>query len=287
MRAVLLVCVGALTSTTHAGALRQSVGFHSDVLQYLGPFPTIASLTLGVTRPFRLRPFLPSRPPPPGVPPPQVRTLDIPLRHNSLLVMHAGCQEAFKHAVPPVKGGMDLFRVPRAARGALSDEERREVESTGYRERINVRRLSLSRARSWPPRPHPFGSGRANAPRPAPAQLTFRHYRPDFAPLSSTSPAGYMGTPKCACGVPCTLRPDGRGRARASLERGAGAGATPDKDQDRDRDEMLFFWVCNAGAQNEGRGCGYWRVLDMEKEGRGRWFAGRRENRREGDDVQV
>ncbi|GAA5855309.1 hypothetical protein JCM9279_001943 [Rhodotorula babjevae] len=204
---------------------KESVGFHSDVLQYLGPYPTIASLTLGVTRTFRLRPFLPSRPAAPGAPPREVRTLDIPLRHNALLVMHAGCQERFKHAVPPVRGGMDLFRVPRAAMGGLSGEERREVEGKGFRERIN---------------------------------LTFRHYRPDYAPLSSASPPGYTGTPKCACGVPCTLRPDGRGRARASRQQQR----QQHQQDDAADDDMMFFWVCNAGAQNEGRGCGFWRELD-------------------------
>jgi len=79
-----------------------------------------------------------------------VRTLDILLRHNALLVMHAGCQERFKHAVPPVRGGMDLFRVPRAAMEGLSEGERSEVEGKGFRERINVRRfrsLGLSVAR--------------------------------------------------------------------------------------------------------------------------------------------
>ncbi|GAA5931389.1 hypothetical protein JCM3775_005011 [Rhodotorula graminis] len=214
---------------------KESVGFHSDVLQYLGPYPTIASLTLGVTRTFRLRPFLPSSPSSPGAPPREVRTLDIPLRHNSLLVMHAGCQERFKHAVPPVRGGMDLFRVPRAAMAGLSEKDRREVEGKGFRERIN---------------------------------LTFRHYRPDYAPLSSASPPGYTGTPKCACGVPCTLRPDGRGRARAARQPQQAAAAADD-------DDMMFFWVCNAGAQNEGRGCKFWRELDVRREARGRWFPGR------------
>jgi len=35
---------------------------------------------------------------------------------------------------------------------------------------------------------------------------------------------------------------------------------------------MIFFWSCNAGAQNDGKGCGFFRVLDFRKEGRGEWF---------------
>ncbi|GAA6009472.1 uncharacterized protein JCM10292_003895 [Rhodotorula paludigena] len=206
---------------------KESVGFHSDVLQYLGPYPTIASLTLGCARPFRLRPFIPSGSVPSGSAAPKIRTLDIILPHNSLLIMHAGVQERYKHAVPPVNG-MDVFKLPRGslqAGPAFSPNEIEELESSRFRERIN---------------------------------MTFRHYRPDFAPRTSVSAPNYQGTPLCACGVPCTLRPDGRGRARASLG--------------KEGDEMLFFWVCNAGASNEGKGCGTWRVLDMRKEARGKWF---------------
>ncbi|GEM08032.1 ubiquitin system component Cue [Rhodotorula toruloides] len=221
---------------------KQSVGFHSDVLQYLGPYPTIASLTLGCTRPFRLRPFIPSTQSitdGSAHPPPQIRTLDIILPHNSLLIMHAGCQERYKHAVPPING-MDVFRLPRGSLDtseAFSKAEKDELERRKWNERIN---------------------------------LTFRHYRADFAPRTSFSPSGYLGTPLCACGVPCTLRPDGRGRARASLAR------QQDKPAKSDQDEMVFFWVCNAGASNGGKGCNTWRLLDMEKERRGKWFAGRK-----------
>ncbi|BGP17155.1 hypothetical protein JCM10213v2_005171 [Rhodosporidiobolus nylandii] len=252
----------------------ESVGWHSDVLQYLGPMPTIASLTLGVGRPFRLRPFLPSsssssssfasssatttssssaRPTAPSpspaaspstLTPPTLRTLSLHLPHNSLLIMHAGVQEVFKHCVPPVGGGMDVFALRKGllrpgkdtgegeGGGGWSEEKVKELEGRKWRERIN---------------------------------MTFRHYRPDFAPRTPTSPASYAGTPLCACGVPCTLRPDGKGQQKAQEE----------KAEERARygaPEMLYFWVCNAGAQNEGKGCGHWRVMDMKREGRGRWF---------------
>ena len=59
---------------------KETVGFHSDQLTYLGPYPTIASLSLGTTRIFRLREVIPtveanSR---------QARTYNIPLPHNSV-----------------------------------------------------------------------------------------------------------------------------------------------------------------------------------------------------------
>lgn len=41
-------------------------------------------------------------------------------------------------------------------------------------------------------------------------------------------------------------------------------------------EDLLFFWTCNGGAQNQGKGCGYFELMDMEKEGRGRWWMGER-----------
>ena len=55
---------------------KETVGFHSDRLNYLGPMPTIASVSLGTERVFRLRSVGEGR-----------RTFDVPLRHNTLLVM--------------------------------------------------------------------------------------------------------------------------------------------------------------------------------------------------------
>ncbi|KAM0789174.1 hypothetical protein ACM66B_000022 [Microbotryomycetes sp. NB124-2] len=200
----------------------EGVGWHSDVLTHLGPYPTIASLSLGVARPFRLRPFKP-------LANGQQRTLEIVLPHNSLCIMHGGCQELFKHSIPPV-AGMDLFRLPGSQQS--------------FRERIN---------------------------------MTFRHYRPDFASLDSTislgTPKGlmrnpaYTGTPICPCGTPTVLRPDGKGRARANLDARQPSSTLGKKD-----DELLFFWTCSHGQQNEGKTCGYFRLLDMKKEARGQRF---------------
>ncbi|KAK9323919.1 hypothetical protein V1517DRAFT_319237 [Lipomyces orientalis] len=68
----------------------EAVGYHSDRLTYLGPMPVIASLSLGVTREFRLREICT---------PSQTYSLHLP--HNSLVIMHAPCQEKFKHSVIP------------------------------------------------------------------------------------------------------------------------------------------------------------------------------------------
>ncbi|GAA5901989.1 hypothetical protein JCM6882_000161 [Rhodosporidiobolus microsporus] len=250
---------------------QESVGWHSDVLQYLGPYATIASLTLGVGRPFRLRPFVPSQATAPSFAHPDstptMRTLEIHLPHNSLLVMHGGVQETYKHCIPPAV--IDVFKLPKgtlSAQDGFGEDEVMELEGKKWIERIN---------------------------------MTFRHYRPDFAPLPSSadtktpSMSSYAGTPHCACGVPATLRPDGRGRARAALSttsasspvntaaasssstaRSTEAAVYEAEKPARFGDSMVYFWTCNAGAQNEGKGCGHWRLLDMKKEGRGRWFEG-------------
>jgi hypothetical protein len=36
-------------------------------------------------------------------------------------------------------------------------------------------------------------------------------------------------------------------------------------------DEASHFWMCNGGAQNEGKGCRFWKSLDVIGEGRGRF----------------
>ena len=30
-----------------------------------------------------------------------------------------------------------------------------------------------------------------------------------------------------------------------------------------------YWWTCYAGAQNDGHGCGFWKVMDAKAEGRG------------------
>jgi alkylated DNA repair dioxygenase AlkB len=58
----------------------------------LGPYTTIASLSLGTPRAFRLRQTDPIE-----APKTPTRTYEINLGHNSLVLMNAGCQERYKH----------------------------------------------------------------------------------------------------------------------------------------------------------------------------------------------
>ncbi|KDQ60675.1 hypothetical protein JAAARDRAFT_55409 [Jaapia argillacea MUCL 33604] len=191
-------------SNCYEGA-KESVGYHSDSLTYLGPYPTIASLSLGTTRIFRLREVIPSD----EINLRQPRTYNIPVTHNSLLIMHASTQEKFKHTVPP-QPTIDLFRPP------------------------------------FPRQSPPFASSSSSNPdhqiEPSNCRIniTFRFYRPDFHPST---------IPRCKCGVPAVLKPDMKNRHRGRVDR--------------------FWWHCNAGAQNEGKDCGFWKVLDMKGEGRG------------------
>lgn len=70
--------------------------------------------------------------------------------------------------------------------------------------------------------------------------ITFRFYRPDFRPQS---------IPKCDCGIQTILRADMKNRTDGRTDK--------------------YWWTCYAGAQNEGKGCKFWKVMDMKKEGRG------------------
>ncbi|KAK4548868.1 hypothetical protein LTR36_008641 [Oleoguttula mirabilis] len=79
---------------------KQSVGYHSDQLTYLGPRAVIGSLSLGVAREFRVRKIVPQVD---GSAADTQGQIAIHLPHNSLLVMHAEMQEEWKHAVAPAQ----------------------------------------------------------------------------------------------------------------------------------------------------------------------------------------
>lgn len=69
--------------------LHNNLEWHSDRLSHIGPHNYIASVSLGSTRMFRLR----SNESTNGT------IYQIPLTHNSLLIMKPGCQEKYKHCV--------------------------------------------------------------------------------------------------------------------------------------------------------------------------------------------
>ncbi|NVO31608.1 alpha-ketoglutarate-dependent dioxygenase AlkB family protein [Hymenobacter lapidiphilus] len=69
---------------------QDSMGYHADNEPELGPAPVIASLTLGATRTFRLKPR-------PGVP---AQALSLPLTAGTLLLMRGTTQQNWLHALP-------------------------------------------------------------------------------------------------------------------------------------------------------------------------------------------
>lgn len=88
-----------------------SVGYHADQLTYLGPRAIIGSLSLGVSREFRVRKIISKNEDEPAT---KARKKDdnnadtegqiaIHLPHNSLLVMHAEMQEEWKHSIAPAQ----------------------------------------------------------------------------------------------------------------------------------------------------------------------------------------
>ncbi|EAQ88072.1 hypothetical protein CHGG_04691 [Chaetomium globosum CBS 148.51] len=92
---------------------QESVGWHSDHLTYLGPRAVIGSLSLGVTREFRVRRILLQDDPVANDANPSSTNnsnnpdrggqIAIHLPHNSLLVMHADMQEEWKHSITPTQ----------------------------------------------------------------------------------------------------------------------------------------------------------------------------------------
>jgi alkylated DNA repair dioxygenase AlkB len=94
---------------------KESVGYHSDQLTYLGPRAIIGSLSLGVAREFRIRRIVGREAEGDGDGDGDIRNMQaenrsradeegqiaIHLPHNSLLVMHAEMQEEWKHSIHP------------------------------------------------------------------------------------------------------------------------------------------------------------------------------------------
>lgn len=153
--------------------------------------------------------------------------------------MHASAQERFKHCIPQVPT-IDIFRPPFPRRSVPGMTKADDVESTEI----------------------PASNCRIN--------ITFRFYRPDFA--SST-------TPRCRCDVPCILRPDMKGRvdrrepgseAASTSSVGNDKGKKDERSKENDEDYRIkYWWTCYAGVQNDGKGCGMWKVMDVKAEGRG------------------
>lgn len=80
---------GNFCAVNYYQKLQNNLEWHSDRLSHIGPHNYIASVSLGSTRMFRLRRNSSTN----GT------IYQIPLTHNSLLMMKPGCQEKFKHCV--------------------------------------------------------------------------------------------------------------------------------------------------------------------------------------------
>lgn len=81
---------------------RDAMGVHADNEPELGPWPTIAAISLGAVRPFLIEPKEKRGR--------KKHRKRIPLQHGSLLVMGGRMQHTWRHAVPRVNG-LDQERV--------------------------------------------------------------------------------------------------------------------------------------------------------------------------------
>lgn len=165
------------------------VGWHADQLTYLGPYCTIASLSLGTPRAFRLREtdtidaaYKSGKP---------IRTYEVNLGHNSLVLMNAGCQERFKHTY--VQWSAYAAALTKGCR------LRKRLISSGLAGTWTSDR-SLPRIRR---------RIRAGSTSPSVSTVKVRAHRwlrslltADFHPLQRAGPKPRDGTPVCKCGMP-------------------------------------------------------------------------------------
>jgi alkylated DNA repair dioxygenase AlkB len=82
-----------------------SMGWHADNEKELGPQPVIASLSLGAPRRFLLRS---ARPQPGSAADVGTRSFGMTLENGSLLLMKAGCQQRYRHALPRTRRAAGL-----------------------------------------------------------------------------------------------------------------------------------------------------------------------------------
>ena len=78
-----------------------SMGWHSDDEKELGPEPLIASVSLGASRRFLLRPRNRGAGRPPA-------SIALPLEHGSLLLMKGKSQQRFRHSLPRTRRRVGL-----------------------------------------------------------------------------------------------------------------------------------------------------------------------------------
>lgn len=90
--------------------LSNNLEWHSDRLNHIGPHNYICLMSLGSTRTFRLRSTYKKHAP--------IYQIHVP--HNTLVIMHPGCQEEFKHCVNPLLKSLQLHPTAGSARFNLT-----------------------------------------------------------------------------------------------------------------------------------------------------------------------
>ncbi|VEU20373.1 DEKNAAC101142 [Brettanomyces naardenensis] len=91
------LCVGNLFENG-----KQNLDWHSDKLTAIGPLAIVASITFGATRIFRVKKTYSTD----GSKINDSTIFNLPLQHNTLLVMLSGTQEEYKHCVPSIEGSL-------------------------------------------------------------------------------------------------------------------------------------------------------------------------------------
>ncbi|PGH12850.1 hypothetical protein AJ80_06559 [Polytolypa hystricis UAMH7299] len=107
---------------------QENLGYHSDQLTYLGPRAIVGSLSLGVSREFRVRKIVAEDDEhckDDGSLADAQGQISIHLPHNSLLVMHAEMQEEWKHSVAPART-IDMHPISKNTRINITYREYKE-----------------------------------------------------------------------------------------------------------------------------------------------------------------
>ena len=226
---------------------KESVGYHSDQLTYLGPRAVIGSLSLGVEREFRIRRV-------------------VPRGEEEEEEEEDGDDDENRDGTAK-DNGPGAGKIEDRNNAIIDKSEKRKSKQAAIAAANAQGQISLplphnsllimhaEMQESWK---HSIAPARTITPHPISGNkrinITYRHYREEFHPRY---------TPRCRCGVATVLRC--AQRKRGSVGR--------------------YMWMCQGGGVPEkGReGCGWFEWAEFDAEGRPMEW-GMQKGRKEGED---
>ena len=211
----------------------ESVGYHSDELTYLGPRAIIGSLSLGVSREFRVRQVIARDDTVAGT-----DDHDNTKSGREMTPSHKNGDLSLSTSVSPVTPKTHLNKQDAASTAARADTQGQISIHLPHNSLLVMHAEMQEEWKHSIPavqtiEPHPISGNRR-------INITYRWYRESLRPAY---------TPRCRCGIPTVLR---------CVQR---------KQETRGR----YMWMCYAGAAPGKEGCSFFQWAEFDDDGEPVW----------------